>query len=125
MKKNEQEGQQTKDTKTAKPAKAPKAPEPAEPTETPERINPLDITKNLPVKSNSSIVQDFRRSATSKLPAADPEETKGIQAYIPMSLYERLVMRKLRTKEPLGSMFQQAMQMWIDVQEGKLKIVKP
>jgi len=35
------------------------------------------------------------------------------------------VMRKLRTKEPLGSMFQQAMQMWIDVQEGKLKIVKP
>ena len=64
-------------------------------------------------------------TATSKLPAADPEETKGIQAYIPMSLYERLVMRKLRTKEPLGSMFQQAMQMWIDVQEGKLKIVKP
>ena len=62
MKKNEQEGQQTKDTKTAEPAKAPKAPEPAEPTETPERINPLDITKNLPVKSNSSIVQDFRRS---------------------------------------------------------------
>ena len=53
------------------------------------------------------------------------EETKGIQAYIPMSLYERLVMRKLKTKEPLGSMFQQAMQMWIDVQEGKLKIVKP
>ena len=55
----------------------------------------------------------------------EPEETKGIQAYIPMSLYERLVMRKLRTKEPLGSMFQQAMQMWIDVQEGKLKVVKP
>jgi len=55
----------------------------------------------------------------------DPEETKGIQAYIPMSLYERLVMRKLRTKEPLGSMFQQAMQMWIDVQEGKLKVIKP
>lgn len=56
--------------------------------------------------------------------AAEPEETKGIQAYIPMSLYERLVMRKLKTKEPLGSMFQQAMQLWIDVQEGKLTVQK-
>ena len=55
---------------------------------------------------------------------AEPEETKGIQAYIPMSLYERLVMRKLKTKEPLGSMFQQAMQLWIDVQEGKLTVQK-
>ena len=64
-------------------------------------------------------------TTNAKSTVADPEETKGIQAYIPMSLYERLVMRKLRTKEPLGSMFQQAMQMWIDVQEGKLKIVKP
>ena len=54
----------------------------------------------------------------------EPEETKGIQAYIPMSLYERLVLRKLKTKDPLGSMFQQAMQMWIDVQEGKLQVVK-
>ena len=56
--------------------------------------------------------------------AAEPEETKGIQVYIPMSLYERLVMRKLKTKEPLGSMFQQAMQLWIDVQEGKLTVQK-
>lgn len=52
------------------------------------------------------------------------EETKGIQAYIPMSLYERLVMRKLKTKESLGSMFQQAIQLWIDVQEGKKSVVK-
>lgn len=53
------------------------------------------------------------------------EETKGIQAYIPMSLYERLVMRKLKTKESLGSMFQQAIQLWIDVQEGRKSVVKP
>ena len=56
--------------------------------------------------------------------AQQEEETKGIQAYIPMSLYERLVMRKLKTKEPLGSMFLQAIRLWIDVQEGTIKIVK-
>lgn len=50
------------------------------------------------------------------------EYTKGIQAYIPMSLYERLVMRKLKTKEPLGSMFVQALRLWADVQEGKVTI---
>jgi len=52
------------------------------------------------------------------------EETKGIQAYIPMSLYERLVMRKLKTKEPLGSMFVQALRLWVDVQEGKSQVNK-
>ena len=50
------------------------------------------------------------------------EDTKGIQAYIPMSLYERLVMRKLKTKESLGSMFIQALRLWVDVQEGKKSI---
>ena len=72
-------------------------------------------------------VADVQPAPIESEPAATQptEETKGIQAYIPMSLYERLVMRKLKTKEPLGSMFQQAMQMWIDVQEGKLKVVKP
>lgn len=50
------------------------------------------------------------------------EETKGIQAYIPMSLYERLMMRKIRTKETLGTMFIQALKLWIDVQEGKVTL---
>ena len=69
-------------------------------------------------------VQQVEQPAANTAAAAEPEETKGIQAYIPMSLYERLVMRKLKTKEPLGSMFQQAMQLWIDVQEGKLTVQK-
>jgi len=51
------------------------------------------------------------------------EDTKGIQAYIPMSLYERLVMRKLKSKEPLGSMFIQALRLWVDVQEGKKNVI--
>ena len=70
----------------------------------------------------AALVQQVEQPAANA--AAEPEETKGIQAYIPMSLYERLVMRKLKTKEPLGSMFQQAMQLWIDVQEGKLTVQK-
>lgn len=66
-----------------------------------------------------------RETSTAAQPTAQPEEeTKGIQAYIPMSLYERLVMRKLKTKEPLGSMFLQAIRLWIDVQEGKIEIKK-
>ena len=69
-------------------------------------------------------VQQVEQPAANTAAAAEPEETKGIQAYIPMSLYERLVMRKLKTKEPLGSMFQQAMQLWIDVPEGKLTVQK-
>ena len=69
-------------------------------------------------------VQQVEQPAANAAAATEPEETKGIQAYIPMSLYERLVMRKLKTKEPLGSMFQQAMQLWIDVQEGKLTVQK-
>ena len=68
-------------------------------------------------------VQQVEQPAVNAVATAEPEETKGIQA-IPMSLYERLVMRKLKTKEPLGSMFQQAMQLWIDVQEGKLTVQK-
>ena len=77
--------------------------------------------------AEKSAVAEVQAASVEPEPATTKptEETKGIQAYIPMSLYERLVMRKLKTKEPLGSMFQQAMQMWIDVQEGKLKIVKP
>ena len=47
----------------------------------------------------------------------EPEEVKGIQAYIPMSLYERLLMRKLRNKETLGSMFVQAIRFWLDATE--------
>ena len=69
-------------------------------------------------------VQRVEQPAVNAVATAEPEETKGIQAYIPMSLYERLVMRKLKTKEPLGSMFQQAMQLWINVQEGKLTVQK-
>ncbi len=49
----------------------------------------------------------------------DEEDTKGIQAYIPMSLYERLLMQKLRTKQTLGSMFVQAIRFWLDAQESK------
>ena len=79
-------------------------------------------------KTEQNVVEGYNRiESEEKGGVGKPEPaapTKGIQAYIPMSLYERLVMRKLKTKEPLGSMFQQAMQLWIDVQEGKLTVQK-
>ncbi|MBP5714782.1 MAG: hypothetical protein J6X07_08815 [Prevotella sp.] len=68
--------------------------------------------------------ESAKETAAAPQTAQPEEETKGIQAYIPMSLYERLVMRKLKTKEPLGSMFLQAIRLWIDVQEGKMKVEK-
>lgn len=52
-------------------------------------------------------------------PQQETEDVKGIQAYIPMSVYERLMMRKLRNKETLGSMFVQAIKYWLDATEGK------
>ena len=69
-------------------------------------------------------VQQVEQPAVNAVATAEPEETKAFHSYIPTSLYERLVRRKLKTKEPLGSMFQQAMQLWIDVQEGKLTVQK-
>jgi hypothetical protein len=80
-------------------------------------------TEQMVVEGYQAIESEEQGGRTN--PNAQPpqqEDTKGIQAYIPMSLYERLVMRKLKTKEPLGSMFVQALRLWADVQEGKLSV---
>lgn len=87
---------------------------------------------NSPVvkQTEQKLVEGYQRIESEELSGGEDhvpqkqqeEDTKGIQAYIPMSLYERLVMRKLKTKEPLGSMFIQALRLWVDVQEGKKSI---
>jgi len=59
--------------------------------------------------------QPDKRAAT---PATD-KQTKGVQAEIPIKLYERLILRKLRTRETLGSMFNQALEYWLDAQESR------
>lgn len=77
--------------------------------------------KSVRTASNDNLTATRTVASETRI-AVPEEETKGIQAYIPMSLYERLMMRKLRTKETLGAMFVQAIKLWIDVQEGKATV---
>lgn len=49
------------------------------------------------------------------------EPTKGVQTYVPMSMYRRLNDLKLSRGETIGSLVIQAIGFWLDVQEGKTK----
>lgn len=57
-------------------------------------------------------------------PAEQQEPTKGVQAYIPMSVYRRLNNIKLTRGENIAALAAQAIELWVDVQEGKVHIVK-
>ena len=54
----------------------------------------------------------------------DNEPTKGVQANMPLSLYNRMKQLKFNTDQTFQSMFQEAMDLWLDVQEGKMKVQK-
>jgi hypothetical protein len=54
----------------------------------------------------------------------DNEPTKGVQANMPISLYNRMKQLKFTTDQTFQSMFQEAMDLWLDVQEGKMKVQK-
>ena len=54
----------------------------------------------------------------------DNEPTKGVQANMPISLYNRMKQLKFTTDQTFQSMFQEAMDLWLDVQEGKMKVSK-
>ena len=49
----------------------------------------------------------------------DKEPTKGVQTYIPMSMYRRLNDIKLTRRENIAALVAQAIELWLDVQEGK------
>lgn len=52
--------------------------------------------------------------------AAKPAEpTKGVQTYIPMSLYRRLNDIKLTRGDTIASLVAEAVALWVDIQEGK------
>lgn len=53
------------------------------------------------------------------------EPTKGVQTYIPMSQYRRLNDIKLTRRENIADLAAQAINLWLDVQEGKLVVTKP
>ena len=52
------------------------------------------------------------------------EPTKGVQANLPISLYNRMKRLKFETDESFQSMFQRAMDLFLDVEEGKMKVSK-
>lgn len=56
--------------------------------------------------------------------AKNDEPTKGVQANLPISLYNRMKRLKFETDESFQSMFQRAMDLFLDVEEGKLKVAK-
>ena len=63
-------------------------------------------------------------AAATPTPApADP--TKGVQTYIPMSQYRRLNDIKLTRRENIADLAAQAINLWLDVQEGKLVVKSP
>ena len=50
------------------------------------------------------------------------EPTKGVQTYIPMSMYRRLNDIKLTRRENIAALVAQAIELWLDVQEGNRTI---
>ena len=60
-------------------------------------------------------------SALGPLPS-EKEPTKGVQTYIPMSMYRRLNDIKLTRRENIAALVAQAIALWLDVQEGKTKV---
>lgn len=52
------------------------------------------------------------------------EKTKGVQAYIPKSMYKRLADIKEDREQTIGSLLIEAIALWLDVQEGKVEIKK-
>jgi len=54
--------------------------------------------------------------------SSEQEPTKGVQTYIPMSMYRRLNDIKLTRRENIATLAAQAIELWLDVQEGKRKV---
>lgn len=72
------------------------------------------IPADAPTRSLSSISHQ----------TSEQEPTKGVQTYIPMSMYRRLNDIKLTRRENIAALVAQAIELWLDVQEGKQKVEK-
>ena len=79
------------------------------------------IPADAPTRSLSSISP--QTSSVSPQPS-EQEPTKGVQTYIPMSMYRRLNDIKLTRRENIAALVAQAIELWLDVQEGKRKVEK-
>ena len=68
-------------------------------------------------------VQQTEQEPAPQKTMAVQEQTKGVQTYIPMSQYKRMNAQKIERNETLGNLFNEAIALWLDVQEGKKKIM--
>ena len=64
------------------------------------------------------------QTSSLSLQTSEKEPTKGVQTYIPMSMYRRLNDIKLTRRENIAALVAQAIELWLDVQEGKKKVEK-
>ena len=67
-------------------------------------------------------VIEQREQEHTQEPAEQTEPTKGVQTYIPMSMYRRLNDIKLTRGENIAALAAQAIELWLDVQEGKVRL---
>lgn len=73
--------------------------------------------------ANEQQVGEHQTSSVIPQPS-EQEPTKGVQTYIPMSMYRRLNDIKLTRRENIAALVAQAIELWLDVQEGKAKVNK-
>ena len=83
---------------------APVAPETVEPTTVPQ---PAQSAPRTP------------KNAPTSQPLPQNEPTKGVQAWLPMSLYQRVMMQKMVQGKSLKVIMEEALRMWVSVQENK------
>ena len=98
--------------------------------------NVQELQETLVKDTEQNIEQGFEsiRNGESLVNTAQPpaeqreqkeaEPTKGVQTYIPISQYRRLNDIKLTRRENIAALVAQAIELWLDVQEGKAKVNK-
>lgn len=75
------------------------------------------------IASGQGEQQPVQSVAVPQQPSEQPKEpTKGVQTYIPMSMYRRLNDIKLTRRENIAALVAQAIELWLDVQEGKRRV---
>ena len=101
--------------------------------------NLQELQETLVKDTEQNIEQGFKEIANDSVPSGsaanvesvavpqqpkDAEPTKGVQTYIPISQYRRLLDIKLTSGENIAALVAQAIELWLDVQEGKVKVNK-
>ncbi len=101
--------------------------------------NLQELQETLVKDTEQNIEQGFKEIANDSVPSGsaasvesvavaqqpkDAEPTKGVQTYIPISQYRRLNDIKLTRSENIANLAAEAIALWLDVQEGKVKVNK-